>query len=244
MLSFRLSEGDSDSDAPDDRTQCPIGLAMRERRRDRITPKKSIKIVDGVRHVNGVKKRVRFNKKNEIFFMECTREIRNIYYPCTGIWKDTEGVWVDKVDGPVGAKLHWACEGNMSVWPDNRNVLPDEDRFEAIARTARFRDGREDNRLGVPPEIYPFLVQMLAYCKGILLRRHICKLQMIPDDAVPVLSEPRSDEDPLGFREKVLGSYFGKRRDIWPYIVYDDMIYDFSRVSEWEILSRELVVAN
>ena len=37
--------------------------------------------------------------------------------------------------------------------------------------------------------------------------------------------------------------FFGKRREVWPFIAYKDQIYDFSRVAEWESESKESVLA-
>ena len=66
--------------------------------------------------------------------------------------------------------------------------LPD---YVELARACRFRDGRENNQYNAPPELYPHLAMMLSYCKVVLLRRHVCSLQIIPDDAVPIVDGPK-----------------------------------------------------
>ena len=75
---------------------------------------------------------------------------------------------------------------------------------------------------------------LIIVCRAILLRRHICSFQIIPDDAVPVFNGPaKGVSDDFGFKERTLDFYFGKRRDIWPFIAYGDQIYGFSKFLEW-----------
>ena len=53
---------------------------------------------------------------------------------------------------------------------------------------------------------------------------------MIPDDSGPIVDGPGKDQpDEFGFKEKTLNFFFGKRREVWPFIAYKEQIYDFSR---------------
>ena len=90
--------------------------------------------------------------------------------------------------GPFQATLHSepSGEGGADRYT-NWDSPPD---YDELAGACRFRDGRDGNSLGALTELYPYLAHMLSYCRAILLRRHICSFQIIPDDAGPVLNGP------------------------------------------------------
>ena len=96
---------------------------------------------------------------NEIYELVCNRGVRQLYFPCTGIWEEVEDIWVDSVVGPIKAKLHCLTNESGADLVSDWDALPD---YDEIARTALFNDGRYTNVLNAPPEIYPFLAQMLS----------------------------------------------------------------------------------
>ena len=79
-------------------------------------------------------------------------------------WETHSGVWVTGVSGPYRTKLHdrHDCEGGVTRIT-NWDSLPD---FTELAGARRFRDGRDSNPFGAPPELYPQLATTLGYCRA------------------------------------------------------------------------------
>ena len=158
-----------------------------------------------------------------VYILFCYEGFKTIKSPfCTGS-EEMYGIWVSEVEGPIQAELHYCPdfdEGSADSLPQNWDALPDH--FTEIARTARFRDGRYNNPIGAPEELYPYLALALAYCRAILLRRNVCAFSLLEDDSAPVVDGAGSyghdsrNDDSLTFREKTLDFYFGRRRDLWP----------------------------
>ena len=123
---------------------------------------------------------------------------------CFALSNTTEthsGVWVTSVSGPYRSELHdqHDCEGGATRIT-NWDSLPD---FIELAGACRFRDGRDSNPFGAPPELYPQLAITPGYCRAKLLRRNVCDFNLIPDDSNPVVDGPgKDDSDMFGFKEK------------------------------------------
>ena len=130
--------------------------------------------------------------------------------------------------GPFQSELHNQHDEGDAFRPGYWDSLPD---FAELANGCRYRDGRDDNPFDAPREVYPHLVLMLSHCKAILLRQNICDFLMIDSDTEPIV------DGNIEFRERALNQYFGRRREVWPYLHWKDKIYDFSRVAEWIIES-------
>ena len=79
-------------------------------------------------------------------------------------WETHHGVWITSSSGPFQAKLHdlHVCKGGADQFT-NWDSLPD---FNELAGACRFRDGRESNPYGAPPELYPYLALTLGYCRA------------------------------------------------------------------------------
>ena len=168
------------------------------------------------RYVNGVRKELRFSMLNR---NECYQLITtHVSYKLDDGDEVSGGAWVTEVVGPSKAGLHSSHEpfdeGSGYRFIDDWELLPD---YEELASACRFRDGRENNPFGAPSELYPHLALMLSYCRAVLLRRHVCRLLLIPDDSIPIVSNPKSGvENAFEFTEKTLNFYFGQIRNQWP----------------------------
>ena len=169
-----------------------------------------------------MRKDVRFSaRKNAYYELECFEGDYDLFFALSNKWETHHGVWITGSSGPFQAKLHdqHECEGGADQFT-NWDSLPD---FTELAGACRFRDGRDTNPYGALAELYPYLALTLSYCRAKLLRRNVYDFQMILDDSGPVVDGPGKDQpDAFGFKEKTLNFFFGKRREVWPFIAYKD----------------------
>ena len=68
----------------------------------------------------------------------------------------------------------------------------------------------------------------MSYFRAKLLRKNVCDFNLIPDDHVPVVDGPGNGaSNDFEFKEKTLDFFFGKRREVWPFIAYKEQINYF-----------------
>jgi len=215
------------------RSASPV-LAMREKRVFTEEPKPNrITRKDGILYVNGVKKDVRFSSKNnECYYLQCNGSRgdipkTNLYFPLTNEEEVVDMIEVVSVQGPVKVGLIDTINNESDdhqLYSTGNHRLT----FDELARCARYRDGRDREILGAPPCLFPQLASAAAYVRAKLLRRHICKMQLIDDDSTPVVDGPgfkdNHGKDEMEFRERTLEFYFGKRRGEWPLIIFEGLI--------------------
>ena len=203
---------------------------------------------------SALQKKVDFSRKdNDIVYLTISRGSHQIWTLPDGVWETVDGRYVADVTQPVRVPLYSSSNDGAGCLTDSNPGLD----YHELANAARFRDGRDEEKHGIPRELYPHVIVMYSYCRALLLRRHLHRMDSVLDGKcqheddvtgfgklVPRLSGPsklpahptRSPKhaDAEDFKRKTLNFYFGCSGDPWPYIIYRDNCYDFKKMLDWE----------